>query len=101
VTGYRFHPDARGEYRSAVAWYRDRSRDAATGMIDAIADGLRSIRETPLAWAHWAGTSVRRRVLRRFPYSLFYVVNAPADQVVILAVAHHSRRPGYWIDRAP
>jgi hypothetical protein len=33
----------------------------------------------------------------RVPYSLFFKVNT--DEVVILAVAHHSRRPGYWIDR--
>lgn len=59
--------------------------------------GLRSIRERPLAWPAWKGGPVRRRVLQGFPYSLFFKVNT--DEVVILAVAHHSRRPGYWIDR--
>jgi hypothetical protein len=35
--------------------------------------------------------------MRRFPYSLIYTVIG--DEVRILAVAHHSRRPGYWRGR--
>jgi hypothetical protein len=37
--------------------------------------------------------------MRRFPYSLIYA--ALVDEIRILAVAHHSRRPGYWRDRSP
>jgi plasmid stabilization system protein ParE len=40
---------------------------------------------------------VRMRVVRRYPYSIVYVVRGP--NVVIIAVAHHRRRPGYWMDR--
>jgi plasmid stabilization system protein ParE len=35
--------------------------------------------------------------LRRYPYSLHYRLDA--DSIRILAVAHHSRRPGYWAKR--
>jgi toxin ParE1/3/4 len=31
------------------------------------------------------------------PYSIVYV--ADDDAIVILAVAHHKRRPGYWLRR--
>ena len=41
--------------------------------------------------------NVRRKVLLRFPYSLFYAVEK--DRIRILAVAHHKRRPGYWAHR--
>ena len=44
--------------------------------------------------------AVARRVdacCRGAPYSLFFQVNT--DEIVIFAVAHHSRRPDYWIDR--
>lgn len=37
---------------------------------------------------------VRRKVLLEFPYSLFYRV--AADEIIILAVAHHRQRPLYW-----
>jgi plasmid stabilization system protein ParE len=40
---------------------------------------------------------IRKRVLRKFRYSLIYSIEK--DDVLILAVAHHSRRPGYWVGR--
>lgn len=40
---------------------------------------------------------IRRRILRKFRYSLIYTMER--DGLLILAVAHHSRRPGYWVGR--
>jgi plasmid stabilization system protein ParE len=42
-------------------------------------------------------SELRRLLLRRFPYYLLYRVEE--DGIVVLAVGHHSRRPGYWQDR--
>jgi toxin ParE1/3/4 len=39
----------------------------------------------------------RRYVLRRFPYSIIYQVKT--DELRILAVAHHRRKPGFWVGR--
>jgi toxin ParE1/3/4 len=39
----------------------------------------------------------KRFVMRRFPYSI--VVKEDRDAVVIVAVAHHAKRPGYWRGR--
>ncbi len=39
---------------------------------------------------------VRRLGLRTFPYHLVYVED---PRLVIVAVAHMSRRPGYWRQR--
>ena len=39
----------------------------------------------------------RRYILRRFPYSIIYQITE--DELRILAVAHHRRRPGYWEHR--
>lgn len=36
-------------------------------------------------------------VMRRFPYSIVY--QESANEIVIVAIAHHSRRPGYWRGR--
>ena len=41
---------------------------------------------------------IRKHVLRKFRYSLIYSIEK--DGFLILAVAHHSRRPGYWVARA-
>ena len=39
----------------------------------------------------------RRYILRRFPYSIIYQITE--DELRILAVAHHRRRPSYWEHR--
>jgi hypothetical protein len=40
---------------------------------------------------------VRVRYLRRLRYGLFYLVER--DTITLVAIAHTSRRPGYWLDR--
>lgn len=97
MTSLRFHPEARAEAREAVEWYRERSSAAARGFATALDHSLRAIVEQPTAWPTWTGhAEVRRRVLRRFPFSIFYIVD---DAAIIVAVAHHKRRPGYWMPR--
>ena len=40
---------------------------------------------------------IKRCVLHRFPYGIFYTVKT--DCILILSVAHQHRKPYYWIDR--
>ena len=40
---------------------------------------------------------IRKRILQKFRYSLIYTIEK--DVLLILAVAHHRRRPGYWLSR--
>jgi len=63
-----------------------------------VRDAIQVIVELPEAWPSWPGREdVRVRVLRRFPFSVIYAV--VPDMVVVIAVAHHQRRPGYWLRR--
>jgi len=39
----------------------------------------------------------KRLILRRFPYDI--VVVDRGDERLIVALAHHPRKPGYWRDR--
>jgi hypothetical protein len=49
----------------------------------------------PEQWPIWrSDRPYRKRVLGRFPYVIFHVIEA----IVVLAVAHTKRRPGYWLD---
>lgn len=98
MTSFRFHPEARAEARQAAEWYRARSIAAARGFAISLDDGIRAICEHPEAWPTWPGRDdVRRRVLRRYPFTIVYLVDGEA--VVIVAVAHQKRRPGYWLLR--
>ena len=63
--------------------------------IDAV---LETILQFPHAAPQWKDRRDRRvAVLDRFPFKLVYQLKA--DEIVILAFAHTSRRPGYWRKR--
>ena len=49
--------------------------------------------------AHSVLGSVRRRLVRRFPYAVIYTIRSPSV-VRVLAVMNLKRRPAYWVGRA-
>lgn len=92
----QFHPSAIEDAERAYSWKARRNRAAATNFLHELDNTLDAIQETPDRWpAHVDGT--RRFLLRRFPYSVVY--DTPDDAVVVVAVAHERRRPGYWKTR--
>lgn len=95
---FRFHPQARVELREAIAWYAERSFDAAIGLADSVEVAIRKIREHPHAWQQWHGNSeVSVRITRGYPFLVVYI--PLAQEILILAIAHQRRRPGYWLAR--
>lgn len=95
----RFHPEAIAEFAAAVDWYEERQVGLGDELELDVFDALELVRERPLAWRAWPGLpSVRVFPLDRFPFLLPYVVRGA--EIVVLAVAHGRRRPGYWRDRA-
>jgi toxin ParE1/3/4 len=77
--------------REAIIYDRERP-GLGDEFLDEVASGLARIREYP--HAHPPMDEYRRYIMRRFPFSLIYGIGV--DTIVIVAVAHHSRRPGYW-----
>lgn len=43
---------------------------------------------------HLGRKDVRRLVLRRFPFDIVFLCTS--RRIIVLAFAHHARRPGYW-----
>ncbi len=84
------------ELREALAWYRERSQLAAENLWLRVQDARRSIVLFPQA-APLIGQRSRRFILAGFPYDLIYC--ARPEEIVIVAFAHHSRRPDYWNHR--
>jgi plasmid stabilization system protein ParE len=90
------HPDARAELVSAAAWYFERNESAAMLFVDAVATANADIKRAPDRWPlHILGT--RRKLLRRFPYAIIYRIEP--KRILVVAVAHTHRQPGYWADR--
>lgn len=93
-----FHRLAGREYRDARDWYAVRSAsvaerfriavDRAAGRIAAEAESLPVL----------SGPYRRVRV-RGFPYLLIFRRRSP-EVFMVVAVAHTSRRPGYWRGRS-
>jgi plasmid stabilization system protein ParE len=92
----RFHPEAEEEYLASLSWYQERSLIAATNFQSAIEQTLEKIGKAPQRWPIYFG-NFRKYVLRQFPFSIIY--QDFSSEIVIFAVAHGSRRPGYWRDR--
>jgi plasmid stabilization system protein ParE len=92
----RLHPEAEEDLIDARNWYRARSEVAAQAFVIEIDHALRSIAEAPMRWPRGM-RGERRFVLDRFPYTVHYRVKA--DHIFITAIAHQSRRPGYWRHR--
>jgi len=91
-----FTPEALGEVDEAFARYLERSRQAAEAFVREVDRAVALVASSPTIWPHFeAGT--RRYVLRKFPYNIVYREIPTGIEVV--AVAHHKRRPRYWIRR--
>lgn len=89
-----FHRLAAREYRSARTWYAQRSAEVAERFrlgVDRAAD---RIAEAPEALAILVGEYRCVRV-SRFPYVLVFR-RVDSRSAMVVAVAHTSRRPGYW-----
>jgi len=92
----RLHPEARAELREARRWYYERSPLSATAFAHAIDNAVSRIAQSPALYP-LAQYGTRKLVLPRFPFNIFYRVLEA--EIVIVAVAHQKRRPGYWSSR--
>jgi plasmid stabilization system protein ParE len=88
--------EALQEAEAAARWYAERSGSAAVGFADEIDPAIAAIEPNPDAWPTY-DHGIRRYLLHRYPYSVVYRIE-PA-RILIVAVAHARRRPGYWTSR--
>jgi plasmid stabilization system protein ParE len=75
----------------------DRSERAGEAFVEEVERVAQAIAEAPKRWPIYMG-GARRIPLHRFPY--FIVYREDAEVILVLAVAHGRRRPGYWRPRA-
>lgn len=92
----RLHPEARAELREARGWYYERSPLSATAFAHAVDNAVSRIVGTPEQFP-LADHRTRKLILQRFPFNVFHLPSK--SEIVIVAVAHQKRRPGYWSGR--
>ena len=91
-----FHDLANVELNEAAQYYERDSPGLGAAFLAEAERCTAAILELPEASPIVTDT-IRRRLLRRFPYGL--LCRVMPEQVRILAVMNLKRRPGYWIDR--
>lgn len=87
-----FRRVAKSELDDAVAWYENREEGLGLQFYLAITVQLERIATSPEHFAYVRGL-VRRAVLRRFPYSIYFL--SEPRRVVVLAIFHAKRSPQY------
>lgn len=92
-----FHPLAEGELIDAVAYYEEQRLGLGLEYLEEVEHAVNFLTKYPEAGSKIRG-SIRRIALPKFPYSLLYRV-LKNDQIRVLAVAHHKRKPQYWLER--
>ena len=92
----RFVAAARDEFLAQVDHYEDEEPGLGARFTAAVEAATARALAFPLAGSP-ASKSTRRVLLHRFPFSVVY--RPDPDGIVIFAVAHHARRPGYWRPR--
>ena len=96
MRGVAFLPEAREELGTATAYYDGESPGLGDRFLGSVEQVVNRIAAFPEQGSPFLG-GTRRVVLRRFPFSVVYLQEA--ERVLVVAVAHTSRRPGYWRDR--
>lgn len=91
-----FHLLAEQELLDAVSYYEEQETGLGLEYLGEVEHAVNFLMRYPEAGSKVRG-SIRRLTLPKFPYSLLYRVLE--DQIRVLAVAHHKRKPQYWVDR--
>jgi plasmid stabilization system protein ParE len=90
-------PEAEADLDDAKDWYERQRPGLGDAFLLAIEEALNRIRQTPEMHAVLK-KNVRRSLLPRFPYGIFYRVEK--EQIVVLGVFHNRRDPRRWQERA-
>jgi len=89
--------EAREEFAAAVRWYEEQRPGLGGEFFDAVVHATSLIQAQPEIGALSRDRRTRRVLVQRFPYQVIYRLSV--DEIVIVAIAHLKRRPGYWRKR--
>jgi len=90
-------PEAESDLAEAYRWYEAQVPGLGSDFLLSVDAALSSIRRNselyPVVYKN-----VRRSLIRRFPFGVYYIIEK--ERIVVLAVMHAKRDPGTWQDRA-
>jgi len=91
-----FHPDVSSEIKASYDWYQEQANGLGEDFLNELEYSYQAIVEFFDTWPKFS-KDFRRFILSRFPFSIIYRKNN--ESVYVVAIMHHSRKPGYWLER--
>ena len=92
----RFTPEADAELAEARQWYAYQRENLDIEFMERVDDALSRIVSNPNLYPIVYRT-LRRAIVRRFPFAVFY--EATADEIQVIAIFHSRRDPERWRSR--
>lgn len=90
---FRFLEGARDEFKEAVDYYERQRRGLGDELENEVFAALARASLDPSSYESF-DAGIFRIPVQRFDYNIYYAVEE--DTLVIAAVMHNRRRPGYW-----
>ena len=96
MPSYGFHSEAADEYLAATRHYLDHASPlVAAAFVAEIEAAIQTLLASPTTWPVSEEPQVRRYLLRRFPYSIYYRWEPEQDRVSIYA--RYALQQAPWI----
>jgi toxin ParE1/3/4 len=86
-----FHPEVEGDVLLAYNWYETKANGLGEELLRIFYVYVGELTRTPFSWLK-VEDECRRRLLRRFPYAIYYIVRN--QQVIVIGLFHAARDPG-------
>jgi plasmid stabilization system protein ParE len=81
------------EIEAAFEWYENERPGLGVEFLDELRATFNRIGDGPLKYRKLRA-GIRRALLRRFPYAIYFAIDV--EIVVVVAVLHASRDPAQW-----
>ncbi|PHS25278.1 MAG: hypothetical protein COA83_06215 [Methylophaga sp.] len=94
---YSFHPAAEAEHLETIAYYESQRAGLGANYLAELERLMQDICQSPQRYPIKKEPGIRHKAMNQFPFAILYQENS--EMVQILAVAHHRRRPTYWLGR--
>jgi len=89
-------PEAESDIKDAYEWYEAQRKGLGEGFLLCIEEALSRVSRNPEIYSV-VYKEVRRVLIHRFPFGVFFIENE--ERVSVLAVLHARRNPKTWKGR--
>ena len=93
---YSLHTGAKEDIEEAISYYSDINPTLSEDLLNEFYQTIALVLKRPFLFPA-TRKKYRKVPLHRFPYKIFYVIKK--EEIIVLAFAHHKRKPNYWKKR--